>query len=210
MKWKSFSIIIVSIVLLSISVIPSSTFVSKSHAYEGLPQSMDADLIIETIQKSYEIENSVAMTFDLFLLEKVYVNDQRGGELSSSTSEFVRSVVGDHSPNNLGYLDYKIAYFSWWKAGALKLEDLKSRAIKENRNLTESELKSLIDENGRVAMPRSQGIQASTELHFISLDIVDDVATSVFDDGLRTNQMILVKLGSQWYIAGNKILSLHP
>ena len=140
----------------------------------------------------------------------MYVNDQRGGELSASTLEFIHSVVGDRSPSYLGYLDYKIAYFSWWKTGALKIEELINRATQENRNLSESELKSLIDEDGRVAMPRSQGMQASTELQYFSLDIVKDVATVVFDDGLRMNQMILVKSGSRWYIAGNKILSLHP
>jgi len=210
MKRKTLSIIIVSIMMLSISALAPSTFVSERRAYDGLPHSMDAELIKETIQKSYEIENTAAMTFDLSLFETVYTNDQRGGELSPSTLELIRSVTGDHSPRNFGYLDYKIAYFSWWKAGALKFEELKSRATKENRNLTESELKSLIDENGRVAMPRSQGIQASTELMFVSLDIAGDVANVVYDDGLRTNKMILVKLGNQWYIAGNKILLLHP
>jgi hypothetical protein len=187
-----------------------SIFVSSGRAGEGLHQTKDGELIQDMLKNSYFVESSSAKTFDLSLFSSIFVNDQRGGELSPSTIEFIRSVSGDYISESFGYLDYKIAYYTWWKAGALKLETLQARANLENRELTEDELKTLIDDHGRVAMPRSQSSNTNIALRFISIEIEGEKAIVIYDDGLRTNQAILLKIDDNWYIAGNKILSLHP
>ncbi len=210
MKRNTFLNVILSFVILSIPVFVAPTLVGGSRGYVGIPQTDEAKLLQETIKKSYTIEAEAARTFDLTAFPSIFVNDQLGGDLSLSTVDFIRSVTGDYSSRNFGYLDYKIAYYTWWKSGALKFEALQTKALQENRNLTEEEIKSLIDEKGRVAMPRSQDIRTSVELQFVSIEVEEDEATVIFDDGLRTNQMVLVKINYQWYIAGNKFLSLHP
>lgn len=210
MKRKTYSHFILPVVILSVIVFIAPVLVSGSRAYVGIPQTDDAKLLQETINKSYIIEAEAARTFDLTAFPSIFVNDQRGGDLSSSTVDFIRSVTGDYSSKNFGYLDYKIAYYSWWKSGALKFEALQTKALQENRNLTEEEIKSLVDEKGRVAMPRSQDTRTSIELQFVSIEVEEDKAMVIFDDGLRTNQMVLVNINNQWYIAGNKFLSVHP
>lgn len=210
MKRKTFSNFILPFVILSIFVFVASTLVSGSRGYVGIPQTDEAKLLQEAVKKSYIIEAEAARTFDLTAFPSIFVNDQRGGDLSSSTADFIRSVTGDYSSRNFGYLDYKIAYYSWWKSGALKFEALQIKALQENRNLTKEEIKSLGDEKGKVAMPRSQDIRTSIGVQFVSIEVEEDKATVIFDDGLRTNQMVLVKINNQWYIAGNKFLSVHP
>jgi hypothetical protein len=210
MKPRYFSNLILPTAIILTFAFIASTFVSGSRAYEGIPQTKDAELIQEVVNKSYDVEAVAARTFDLSSFSSIFVNDQRGGELSSSTIDFIQSVSGVYSPKYFGYLDYKIAYYSWWKSGALKLEAIQTKALEEKRGLTEDEIKSLIDDRGRMVMPRSQGVQTSTELQFVSIEIEGDKAIVIFDDRLRTNQMILVKIKDQWYIAGNKILLVHP
>jgi hypothetical protein len=109
-----------------------------------------------------------------------------------------------------GYLDYKIAYYSWWEKGALKYEELKRNADNENRALTTNEVKTLVDNKGRMALTRLKSESVPAKLTFLSIDIKNDVAIAVFDDGPRTNQMTLVKVENKWFIAGNKFLSIHP
>ena len=196
---------ILLLLLLTISI-----FESTGRAGEGLPQTEDGELIQDVLNNSYVIESLSAKTFDLSSYTTIFVNDQRGGELSPSTIEFVRSISGDYTSESFGYLDYKIAYYTWWETGALKIETLQARADLENRELTEDELKTLIDDQGRIAMPRSQSSDASIPLRFISITIEGDKGIVTYDDGLRINQAILVKIDGDWYIAGNKILSLHP
>jgi len=73
---------------------------------------------------------------------------------------------------------------------------------------------SLVDSKGRMAGPRScpgpESRGSKIDLEFLSLHINGDVASVVFDDGPRTNQMTLVNVNHHWYIAGNRILALHP
>jgi hypothetical protein len=185
-------------------------FISNSQANEGIPNSPDAMQIQEVIKKSYMIEAEAAKTFDTTSFHSVFVNDSRGGELSASTVKFISSVLKNHSWEKFGYLDYKLAYFAWWEKGALRIEMLQSRASQENRSLNQAEMLSLIDEDGRVAMPRSRAMRVSTDFTFNDIKIESDMAIVVFDHGPRTNQMTLVKIEDQWFIAGNKILSVHP
>ncbi|MDD5367586.1 MAG: hypothetical protein PHQ40_00755 [Anaerolineaceae bacterium] len=94
---------------------------------------------------------------------------------------------------------------------ATKVEGLLAKAKQENRqSLKADEIKSLIDNKGRMAMGRLRGDCVATNLVFSSLAIQDEVAIAIIDDGLRTNQMTLVKINIKWLIAGNKFLSVHP
>ena len=112
---------------------------------------------------------------------------------------------------NYGYLDYKLSYYSWWKDGATRIEELMAKANKEDRqSLTKDEVKSLTDNKGRMALGRLKGDYVPVNLVFSSIDIQDGVAIVIFDDGPRTNQMILVNLNNKWLIAGDKFLSIHP
>lgn len=180
----------------------------------AMSDSAEAQQIQETIQLSYEIEAQTAHTFDDSLYPSVYTNDSRGGKITGTTLDLVRSVRNDYSltAESVGFLDYKIAYNTWRKNGALQLEQVWQKARSEGRDyLTEEESKSLMDSSGRVP---PQPIPASTtftiNIEFISISVEGEVAKAVFDDGAQTQEMTLVKKEGQWYIAGLKILSSHP
>lgn len=175
----------------------------------NIPISPDVEAVQQTIRKAYEIEEKAARTFDTTEFATVFINDPRGGKLDTSTLQFVEEVSG-RDLTSAGYLDYKLAYYKWWEGGALKIEALQSKAQAEGRALTQEEISSLVDDNGRIAMPRAQGPISEVWLDFFSISIDGDVAIAIFDDGPRTNKMILVKKDGRWYIAGNEILSVHP
>jgi len=187
-------------------------FISTSKpgkAYPGVRQTKETDEIRKVIEASYAIEAKAGRVFDTSKFQVVFINDPRGGELSQSTVEFIESNNGYHKAS-YGYLDYKLAYFSWWEKGAIQLETLFTKVKNENRKMTKDEMRSLFDQQGRLAMPRLKGESVKKNLSFESIENKGDTAVAIFDDGPRTNQMILVKVENQWLIAGNKILSVHP
>jgi len=185
-------------------------FTRQTLPQNGASNVTDSEHIIRVIEKAYEIEAKAAQTFDTTEFATVFTNDPRGGRLGESTIEFMRDVTNNPSLKTAGYLDYKVAYYTWWRDGALRLESLQRQAALEGRSLTEEEMSSLVDAKGRVAMPRAQDSSWDISLEFISILINDDIATVIFDDGPRTNKMTLVKIDGEWYIAGNEILAVHP
>ncbi len=195
--------------LISIYLILSKP--NGANANASIEDSIDTKQIEDVIIKSYELEVAASNTFDTSSFASVFVNDSRGGKLSNSTNSFINSVskIND-SGTNLGYLDYKLSYYNWWKEGASKFEILQSKAVQEGRGLSKDELKTLVDKDGRLAMPRGQLNGKSVALQFLSISIENDLATVVFDDGTRTNQMTLVNIKDKWLIAGNIIKSVHP
>jgi hypothetical protein len=182
----------------------------QGKTYQEVVQTQDNSQIQAVIKQSYILEAAAGKTFDISSFNQVFINDPRGGDLSSSTIDFVNSVFQYEIEGDLGYLDYKKAYYTWWKNGAIKYESLQQNAENENRILTTAELLSLVDEDGRIPLQRLQGDISLPELVFISIEIHDDLAFVVFDDGPRTNKMTLVKIENDWFIAGNKFLSIHP
>ncbi|MEW6241288.1 MAG: hypothetical protein AB1564_10820, partial [Chloroflexota bacterium] len=114
------------------------------------------------------------------------------------------------SLNTAGYLDYKSAYYSWWRDGALRREALEERAKAENRNLTMEESQSLVDSDGRVAPQRRKDPISDIYLEFQSITFNEDIATVVLNDGPMTIEMTLVLVDGKWFIAGYTGLLFHP
>ncbi|RPJ27329.1 MAG: hypothetical protein EHM33_08460 [Chloroflexi bacterium] len=164
---------------------------------------------MQTIERAYDIEAEAAHTFDLSKFSTVFINDPRF-PLPSSTLQDVREMTDNLSLESAGYLDYKMAYYSWRRDGALHLDKLKEKAKAENRSLTQTEVRSLTDKYGRTAPPRTQETTRNIPVKFISMGINDDISYVVIDDGPRTRQLTLILVDKKWYIAGTKGISIHP
>lgn len=186
-----------------------------SPALLDTPESMQ---IQDVIRRSYEIEAIAARTFDTSQFSSVFANSPIG-KLSPLTIEFVREAVAVNDElkylttkpdSEVGFLDYKLAYYIWWKKDAERFDTLLAVAEKENRDLTEEEAASLVDNTGRVAAPRLDGDATIPDLKFFSVEIDGNVALVVFDDGPRTNLMTLIRDNGLWYIVNWKILDVHP
>jgi hypothetical protein len=199
-----------TLLVLSVLIFSNRSVSTEQVRAEGMPNTADTERIVQTIKRAYELEEKAARTFDTTEFASVFINDPRGGTLDASTIDFVKDVTNNPRLTMIGYLDYKVAYYKWWEIGALQIEALQDKAQAEQRPLSQDELLSLVDSKGRVAMPRAQGPISPVYLEFLSISIDNDVAIVVFDDGPRTNKMILVRVNEEWYIAGNEILSVHP
>ena len=176
---------------------------------EKMPDTLEAKEVIQAAERAYDTEAEAAYTFDTTKFSDVFINDPRF-PVSASTLETVRELTNNLSLESAGYLDYKIAYYSWIINATTHAEKIKEKAKAENRALTEEERKSLIDNNGRIAPARSQSPTRSLPLNILSVKINNDIATVVLDDGPWTLEMYLVLVDKKWYVAGVKALAFHP
>lgn len=121
-----------------------------------IPDTTEAKEIMKTVEKAYQIEAKAARNFDPRDFPTVFINDSRF-PIYPVTLQVVREMTNNLSLESAGYLDYKLAFYSWWREGALHREELQKKAKSENRELSKEERKSLTDAYGRVAFPRREG-----------------------------------------------------
>jgi hypothetical protein len=187
---------------------PSTEF-SHFVTVEKISDTPETKEVIKTVERSYDIEAEAGYTFDITKFSDVFINDPRF-PVSAGTLETVRELTNNPSLESAGYLDYKLAYYSWIIHATTHAEKIKEKAKKENRALTEEERKSLVDSKGRMAPARSESPTRSLPLTFFSVEINGDIATVVLDDGPRTIKLTLVMVDKKWYVAAYKGLVMHP
>jgi hypothetical protein len=183
--------------------------IKQSKSTYNIPDTPEAKEIMRTVDKAYDIEAEAAYTFDLKKFPTVFINDPRF-PVSPGTLKTIRQLTNNPSLESAGWLDYKIAYYSWSSGAILKGEELKKKAKSENRSLTEEEKQSLTDPQGRTAPARPEGSIRKNPVMFISMDINDDIAIVIVDDGPMTVRLTLVSVDKQWYSTAYKGLSVHP
>jgi hypothetical protein len=192
--------------ILIVLVILGFVLFSQAHKETGISDTEDTKQIEAVLQRSYDLEAKASQDFDLSLFPSVFINDPRV-KLSASTVQFiqkVRGMKGEAPREDYGFLDYKIAYFELWGSGATQIETIQTEANQEDRDLTSEERQTMAN-----SMPRSKGPVLSAKLIFRSIKVERDMATAVFDDGPRLNEMRLVRIKNDWFIAGWKILETH-
>lgn len=177
--------------------------------YKHIPNTPQARKIMQTVESAYDIEVEAAHTFDFSKFPTVFINDPRF-PVSLSTLQVVREMTDNLSLESAGYLDYKMAYYSWRREGALRLEKLEAKANAENRSLTQDEIQSLTDKYGRTAPGRTIEIKRKTPIKFLSMAIYDNISYAIIDDGPRTVELVLVLIDNRWHIAGINGISIHP
>jgi hypothetical protein len=157
-----------------------------------IPNTLEAQEIMRTIERAYDIERGGGTTFDLKLKKfpTVFINDPRFNEEPASL-DAIRRMTHNPSLKSAGFLDYKLAYHT---------------------AIHEEVLQSLVRNAQGKSVPTLQvdAFSRKTSLLFMSIVIKDDIATVVLDDGATTPELTLVLVDKHWYIAKLKILSVHP
>lgn len=202
MKTKKFVVIFG---LFALSAVFVTFSLHSRNADAGIPNTEDARTVEKVLRTAYALENQAAHDFNTAMFSSVFVNDSRF-QLDKETNEFVKKekkAKGEELKDNYYFLDYKVTYYEKWGSGVFQSEEIISKAKQENRDLTVEERK-LVAQN----MPRSS-IKQETNLLIHSIKIDGDIATVVFDDGPRVNEMHLVKIDNDWFIASWKILQVH-
>jgi hypothetical protein len=200
--------IVFVMIVLTLGILGSSQskYIQSSQSDQ---QSHEEKEIAKIIENAYKAEAKASRTFDLTDFSSVFINDPRF-PMDADTLQVVREMTGNLSLESAGYLDYKLAYYSHWRDGALLLEELKEKAKKEKRELTEEESLSLVDEFGRSAIPRNTSGPRRTPIRINSIAIENDIAYAIVNDGPRTVELTLVLVDGHWYIAAIKGIALHP
>jgi hypothetical protein len=211
MKKKILILIVLALTLGTLGLSERLVMVQESASPSHIPDTPEAKKIMKTIEDAYNIEVEAAHTFDLKKFPTVFMNDPRY-PMAPATLQVVREMTDNLSLESAGYLDYKLAYYTWWGEGAVLQETLKAKAKAENRKLTKEEKQSLTDQYGRTAPLRPEGSSTTRKnpVRFISMEVNDDIALVVIDDGPRTVELTLVLVDNHWYIAGIKGISIHP
>ncbi len=193
-----FTLVLLTLVALGGS---QSKFVQSS---QNDQQSPEVKEIKKTIENAYKAQGKAGRTFDLTDFPSFFINDPRY-PMDAETLQVVREMTGNLTLETVGYLDYKMAYYSHWRDGALLLEELKEKAKKETRELTEEESRSLVDEFGRSAAPRLTGEPRKTPVRITSVAIENDIAYAIVNDGPTTVELTLVLVDGHWYIGQLKV-----
>jgi hypothetical protein len=175
----------------------------------NIPDKPEAKEIVKTVERAYDIEAEALYTFDLQKFPSVFINDPRF-PVTSGTLRTVRELTDNPTLESAGWLDYKIAYYSWVGRATFNSEAVHKKAKDENRELTPDERKSLVDSKGRMAPARAEDPIRHRQLIFMSVNPKDDIATVILDDGPTTIELTVVLVDKHWYIAGLKGISIHP
>jgi hypothetical protein len=162
-----------------------------------------AKAITQVVETAYDIESEASYSFDLSSFSSVFVNEPHY-ILKSDTLEFINKSVGILSLETSGYLDYKIAYYNWWKEGLTQFDELREKAITENRNMTDEELNTFLSSKWGNIPGRIKDPGRHFKIKFVSINVDNNFATVVFSIGSKTNELYLVLVNGQWYIAGDK------
>jgi len=173
----------------------------------------DNDLVVQTLEKACQIEEDAIWTFDTSEFSTVYVNDPRF-PVPPDTLRFVQLITNDTSITYVGYLDFSLAVLRYLQDGVVKWKAVSERMKAENRNeMTDGERNSLMSPTGNMyPAPPSPEIKGNVPCIYAvqSINIVGDIATVVASRGATTDEWHLVNRDGQWYIAGRKILIMHP
>lgn len=175
----------------------------------NIPDKPEAKEIVKTVERAYDIEAEALYTFDLQKFPSVFINDPRF-PVTSGTLRTVRELTDNPTLESAGWLDYKIAYYSWVGRATFNSEAVHKKAKDENRELTPDERKSLVDSNGRMAPARVESPFRKQQLKFLSVSVVGDIAKVIVNDGPTTVEYTVVLVEKKWYIAAIKGLAFHP
>ena len=202
------------LVILALAALTWLGFVGGQYFYEkslfakgNIPDTPEAQQIMDTIKKAYDIETEGAYTFDFSKFPTVFINDPRF-PVDPGTLQVIREMTNNPSLDTAGWLDYKMAYHSWARDSILYTEAVFAKAKAENRELTPEERASLTDSYGRSAPARISRPTRNNPVIFKSMKINKDVAYVIVDDGPYLAELALVLVNGNWYIAGFKGIAI--
>jgi hypothetical protein len=174
------------------------------------PNTPQAKKIIRAIEKAYDVEARAAYTFDFSKFPDVFINDSRF-LLDYERLENAREMSRNPALESAGWLDYKMAQYSWKRDTILLSEAVHAKAKAENRALTPDERKSLEEPwGGRLVPARVKSPVGTAKAAYFSLEIIKDVAVVRLKRGAYYSEVTLVLVDKKWYVAYVEHLSVSP
>lgn len=130
--------------------IPPSVAVQSRPDYH-IPDTPEAKEVIKAVERAYDVQAEAKFNFDIKKFPDIFINDPRF-PVSSATLKTIRELTNNPSVESAGYLDYKVAYYSWLIESTLHAEKVKEKAKQENRPLTAEEKNHLLIRMGALRL----------------------------------------------------------
>jgi len=116
-----------------------------------IPDTPEAKEVMNAVERAYDVQAEAKFNFDIKKFPDIFINDPRF-PVSSATLKTIRELTNNPSVESAGYLDYKVAYYSWLIESTLHAEKVKEKAKQENRPLTAEEKNHLLIRMGALRL----------------------------------------------------------
>ena len=174
-----------------------------------IPYSKDLQEIQDVILHSYTVyQETLRNGGDVSEFDNVFINTTDYHYENQDVRAFVSLVLGSEAAINGGYLTVMKAKYIAYGCAVRSLKIAEQAAMKEDRNVTPDEIKSIQENCYGVLPPRiSEG--APPKLNFEKIDIDEDRTLAQYDDGAALLEAILVRENGRWLIAKIEPIKIH-
>jgi hypothetical protein len=172
----------------------------------------DVETVRQALHRIYTIEAGVVRSLDLSQLQTAFASDARAEPLTANTTRYVYDLLPELDGKPVGWLDYKMAFYTQRKRGIEGYEALQRQAAREGRAVTSQELNSLIENNrGSPPVQREKSpIPTTWDFKIESASITGDVARARIDFPPRVREITLIKKDGVWLYSGEKTITFAP
>lgn len=206
MRNQKLAVLITLLVLLA-----GMVYIGIDHVRAGIevPDSKDSQEIQDVIHHSYTVyRGALRNGGDVSEFGNVFINTTDYHYENQDVRAFVSLVLGSEIANNGGYLTVMKAKYIAYGCAVRSLKIAEQAAMKEDRNITPDEIKSIQENCYGVLPPRiSEG--APPKLNFEKIEIDEDRAVAQYDDGAALLEAILVRENGRWLIAKIEPIKIH-
>lgn len=172
---------------------------------------VEAKAIMAAIQHAYDAMAIANETGNLAVLDDALIDhwdflQAIGPEHQRELQDYIHEILGLNVTDNFGYLTAMKNRFTHELQGRKLLQEAKAKAKAESRQLTDQEWQTLKEKNhGELPalpdthLPKRRIIAPD---QYQSIEVKGDKARAVYDDGIRDETAILVRVNGRWLVAG--------
>lgn len=180
----------------------------RSQAYTPATEG-EAKAIMAAIQHAYDAMAIANETGNLAVLDDALIDHSDflqaiGPEHQRELQAYIHEILGLNVTDNFGYLTAMKNRFMHELQGRKLLQEAKAKA--ESRQLTDQEWQTLKEQNHGefpalpdTHLPKRRIIAPD---QYLSIAVKGDKARAVYDDGIRDETAILVRVNGRWFVAG--------
>lgn len=182
-----------------------------SNAYSSVPDTAESQEIMAAIQHAYDALSTAYETGHMNVLADAFVDHpdfrrEIGWAREAELRSYISKITGPKASQDFGYLTAIKNKLTHRLEGEKLLRSAMAKAKTENRELSEAEWQTLIEQNHgeRPSLP-DPGLPSKRVIQpeqYFSIEINGDKARATYDEGVTGRTALLVRIDGRWYVAG--------
>lgn len=182
-----------------------------SHADSIVLDTPASHEVMAAIQRAYDALSAAYKTGNLNVLSDAFVDHpdfrrEIGWAREAELRSYISKITGPKAAQDFGYLTAIKNKLTHRLEGEKLLRSAMAKAKTENRELSEAEWQTLIEQNHgeRPALP-DPGLPSKRVIQseqYFSIEINGDKARATYDEGVTGRTAILIRMDGRWYVAG--------